>query len=70
MGEVDLRPWTRSSAKLLWWLGSGWCQRCGSAAVDGASEAAPVGWTRVRRSGSEAVDLCIGKAASVGLRMA
>lgn len=68
VGEADLRPWTRASVKLLRWLGSGWCRRCGSTAVDGAL-AAPVGWTRVRRSGSEAMDLGIGKAALRGLRM-
>ena len=69
MGEADLCPWTRASVKLLRWLGSGWCRRCGSAAVDGASEDAPIGWMRVRGSGSEAVNLGGGKAAPVGLRM-
>ena len=37
--------------------------------MDGASEAALVGWMRVRRIGSEAVDLGVGKVALVGLRM-
>ena len=69
VGEADLRPWMRASVKLLRWLGSGWCRGCGSAAVNGASEATPVGWTRVRRRGSEAVDLCVGKVALVVLRM-
>ena len=38
--DAELRPWT-GRQKLLRWLGSGWCRRCGSAAVDEASEAAP-----------------------------
>ena len=37
--------------------------------MDGASEAAPVGWMRVLGSGSEAMDLSVGKAAQIGLRM-
>ena len=37
--------------------------------MDRALKAALVGWMRVRRSGSEAVDLGVGKAALVGLRV-